>query len=82
MCDKYPFLLSYKHVHVLHMTDSPSLSGFPLVAKNLHDNAVLPDVTDRVTRHAPMPTWRPSVAILFVVVPPGLCNLKVTYHLC
>ena len=45
MWDKYPPLYfpiynSYQHVHVLHIADSPSPSGFLLVAGNLHDNGL------------------------------------------
>ena len=32
--------ISYQHVHVLHIIDSPSPSGFLLVAGNFHDNGV------------------------------------------
>ena len=45
MWDNFPFYfpiyISYIHVHMLHIADLPTPSGFFLVAGNLHDTDVL-----------------------------------------
>ena len=42
---------------------------------------VLTGVADGVAPQALMPNLRPSIAGLFAVIPPYLCNQEVSYHL-